>query len=131
MVPYLLAICVMALATPECTAPIRKLHSSRMKRSAMRVPVAGVVSVSAVIHSILRPSTPPLALNSSMAMRMPRRSSWPELPYWPEASQVSPSLMGFDCAKARLWLQGPKNEPVPARAAVIALPWRSRRRDKV
>ena len=69
-----------------------------MKRSAMRVPVAGLVSVSAVIHSILRPSTPPLALNSSIAILMPRRSSWPELPYWPLASQVSPSLIGFPCA---------------------------------
>jgi hypothetical protein len=46
-----------------------------MKRSATRVPVAGFVSVSAVIHSTLRPSTPPFALNSSTAMRMPRSSS--------------------------------------------------------
>ena len=40
--------------------------SCAMKRSATRVPVAGLVSVSAVIHSILRPITPPLALNSSI-----------------------------------------------------------------
>jgi len=54
MVPYLLATCVMALATPECTAPIRNAHCSwAMKRSATRVPVAGLVSVSAVIHSTL------------------------------------------------------------------------------
>ena len=96
--PCLFATWVMAFATPECSAPIRTEQSSRMKRSAMRVPVAGLVSVSAVIHSILRPSTPPLALNSSIAILMPRRSSWPELPYWPLASQVSPSLIGFDCA---------------------------------
>ena len=96
MTPYLLATWVMALATPECIAPIRMVQSSRvMKRSATRLPVAGVVSVSAVIQLILRPSTPPLALNSSIAMRMPRMSSWPLLPYWPLASQVSPSLIGF------------------------------------
>src|SRR4051794_40041536 len=41
----------MALATPECNAPIRMVQSSRvMKRSATRLPVAGVVSVSAVMN---------------------------------------------------------------------------------
>ena len=43
MVPYLLATCVIALATPECSAPIRIGQSSRvMKRSATRLPVGGV-----------------------------------------------------------------------------------------
>src|SRR5829696_2932770 len=41
MVPCLFATWVMAFATPECSAPIRIEQSSRMKRSAMRVPVAG------------------------------------------------------------------------------------------
>ena len=129
MVPYLLATWVMALATPECTAPIRKPHCSwAMKRSATRVPVAGLVSVSAVIHSILRPSTPPLALNSSIARRMPRRSSWPLLPYWPLASQVRPSLIGLaPCAQTRLCCQGPKNVAVPPAAAAIRLPLDQRR----
>ena len=123
--PYLLATWVMALATPECTAPIRKPHCSwAMKRSATRVPVAGLVSVSAVIHSTLRPSTPPLALNSSIAMRMPRTSSWPLLPYWPLASQVRPSLIGFlaPCAQTRLCCHGPKKVAVPPSAAAIRLP---------
>ena len=41
MVPYLFATCVIAFATPECTAPMRNPHwSCAMKRSATRVPVA-------------------------------------------------------------------------------------------
>ena len=131
MVPYLLATWVMALATPECSAPIRKPHwSCAMNRSATRVPVAGLVSVSAVTHSTLRPITPPLALNSSMARRMPRKSSWPLLPYWPLASQVSPSLIGLaPCAHTRLCVQGPKNVPVPPSAAAIRLPFMTVRRE--
>ena len=47
MQPYFCATCEMALATPECSAPIRKAHSLRViMRSATREPVAGVVSVS-------------------------------------------------------------------------------------
>src|SRR4051812_18728941 len=118
----------MALATPECNAPIRKPHCScAMKRSATRVPVAGLVSVSAVIHSILRPMTPPFALYSSIAKRIPRRSSCPLLPYWPLASQVSPSLIGLPapCAHTRVCCQGPKN----VAAADANPPFTSVRRD--
>ena len=85
----------MALATPELTAPIRKLHSSRViRRSATRLPVAGVVSVSRWTHSTRRPSSPPRSLTSSIAISMPRRSEAPELAYWPEASEVMPILIG-------------------------------------
>lgn len=132
MVPYLAATWVMALATPEWTAPIRKAHCSwAMKRSATRVAVAGLVSVSVVIHSTLRPSTPPLALNSSIAGRMPSRSSWPLAPYWPLASQVRPSLIGLAApwAQTRVCFHGPKKVPPPARAAAIRLPCMTLRRE--
>ena len=120
----------MALATPEWIAPIRMVQSSRvMKRSATRLPVAGVVSVSAVIQSILRPSTPPLALNSSIAILMPRRSSWPLLPYWPLASQVRPSLIGLAPCAQTFSFQGPKKLPVPPMTLAIRLPFRTLRRE--
>ncbi len=121
----------MALATPEWIAPIRMLQSSRvMKRSAMRLPVAGVVSVSAVVQAIWRPSTPPLALASSIAILMPRRSSWPLLPYWPLASQVSPSLIGLAAPCAQTFsFHGPKKLPVPAMTLAIKLPLRTLRRE--
>jgi hypothetical protein len=81
----------MALATPEETAPIRKATSCRVTmRSATRVPVAGVVSVSMWMVSIWRPSTPPFLLNSELAISIPRRSISPLLPYWPLASVVRP-----------------------------------------
>ncbi len=99
MTPYFCATWLMALATPELTAPIRKPHSSRViMRSATRLPVAGVVSVSMWTVSILRPSTPPFALNSSIAIIMPRRSLAPLLAYWPLASEVMPSFNGFSAA---------------------------------
>ena len=83
-VPYFWATWEMALATPELTAPIRKAHSWRViRRSATRLPVAGVVSVSMWMVSTLRPSTPPRSLNSAMAISMPRRSDAPELAYCP------------------------------------------------
>ena len=122
----------MALATPEWIAPIRMVQSSLvMKRSATRLPVAGVVSVSAVIQVILRPSTPPLALTSSIAIWMPRRSSWPLLPYWPLASQVRPSLIGLaaPCAQTRFSFQGPKKLPVPPMTLAIRLPFSTPRRE--
>ena len=62
---------------------------------ATRLPVAGVVSVSRWKVSILRPSTPPFALASAIAICMPRRSSAPEFAYWPLASEVMPSLIGL------------------------------------
>ena len=97
----------------------------------MRLPVAGVVSVSAVIQVTLRPSTPPLALTSSIAIWIPRRSSWPLLPYWPLASQVRPSLIGFAalCAQTRFSFQGPKKLPVPPMTLAIRLPFNTPRRD--
>ncbi len=64
----------------------------------MRDPVAGVVSESMWIASIGRPSTPPLALNSLMAIIAPSRSSMPLAAYWPLASIVRPMTMGFFCA---------------------------------
>src|SRR5829696_3502756 len=59
---------------------------------------------------------------------MPRRSSCPLLPYWPLASQVRPSLIGFlaPCAQTRLCRQGPKNAAVPA---AIRLPLTMSRRE--
>ena len=48
-------------------------------RSAARLPVAGLLSVSICMYSILRPKTPPFWLNSSMAIIMPRRSEAPLL----------------------------------------------------
>lgn len=121
----------MALATPEWTAPIRIVQSSRvMKRSAMRLPVAGVVSVSAVVQTIFRPSTPPLALNSSIAILMPRRSSCPLLPYWPLASQVRPSLIGLPpCANTRFSFHGPKKLPAPPMTLAISVPFKTLRRE--
>ncbi len=99
MQPYFWATCEIAFATPEWSAPIRKAASLRvMSRSATRDPVAGVVSVSMWIASIGRPSTPPLALNSLIAIIAPRRSSMPLAPYWPEASIVNPMTSGFFCA---------------------------------
>ena len=91
------------MATPECTAPTRNAASLRVIiRSAIRVPVAGVVSVSMWIASICRPSTPPLALNSLIAIIAPSRSSAPEAAYWPLESIVRPITSGFFCA---LWAQ--------------------------
>ena len=79
-------------------------------RSAIRVPVAGVVSVSMWIASTCRPSTPPLALNSLIAIIAPSRSSAPEAAYWPLESIVKPMTSGFFCAlwaQARFVFQGP------------------------
>ena len=99
------------MATPEWMAPTRNAASFRtIIRSATRVPVAGVVSVSMWIASMLRPSTPPLALNSLMAIIAPRRSSAPEAAYWPLESIVRPITSGFfcaACAQARLCFHGP------------------------
>ena len=129
MQPYFCATCEMALATPECTAPIRKAASLRLiMRSATREPVAGVVSVSMWMASMRRPSTPPLSLNSLMAIIAPSRSMPPLAPYWPEASIVRPMTSGLACAAcAQAWwmLQGPKKPPTPAAAAVPVI---SRRR---
>jgi hypothetical protein len=78
-------------------------------RSATREPVAGLVSVSMWSVSILRPRTPPLSLNSWIAIRLPRRSEAPELAYWPLASEVRPIRIGLSvaCAYTRLCFQGP------------------------
>ena len=104
-VPYFCATCEMALATPECTAPIRNAASLRViRRSATREPVAGVVSVSMCSASMRRPSTPPFSLNSRIASIAPRRSSMPLAPYWPLASMVRPITSGFFCpACAQAW----------------------------
>ena len=106
MQPYFCATCEIALATPECSAPIRNAASLRVIiRSATREPVAGVVSVSMWIASICRPSTPPLSLNSLIAIIAPSRSSPPRAAYWPQASIVRPITSGFFCAAcAQAWL---------------------------
>ena len=118
--PYFCATCEIALATPECKAPTRNATSLRViMRSATREPVAGVVSVSMWIASMRLPSTPPLSLNSLIAIIAPSRSSPPLAAYWPEASIVRPSTSGFGvaaCAQTRLWAQGPKNDEAPATA---------------
>ena len=129
MQPYFCATCEIALATPECTAPIRNAASLRViMRSATREPVAGVVSVSMCMASMRRPSTPPLSLNSLMAIIAPSRSSPPLAAYWPEASIVSPITSGLACAacaQTRLWVHGPKNGVVPATATAEAFStWR-------
>ena len=130
MQPYFCATCEIALATPECTAPIRNAASLRLiMRSATREPVAGVVSVSMWIASIGRPSTPPLSLNSLIAIIAPRRSSPPLAAYWPLASIVSPITSGFAaalCDHTCVWAQGPKKLPPPASAVAIALTNRRR-----
>ena len=117
MHPYFCATCEIALATPECRPPIRNAASLRViMRSATREPVAGVVSVSMWIASIGRPSTPPLALNSLIAIIAPRRSSTPLAAYWPDASIVRPITSGFFwpvCAHAWLTFHGPKNVAPP------------------
>jgi len=101
MVPYFCATWAMASDTPELTPPIRKLHSYReIIFSATRDAVSGLVSVSWWIHWIFRPSKPPRSLNSEMAMRIPRDSLAPLLPYWPVASVVSPIVMGLFRAEA-------------------------------
>src|SRR5919106_1550771 len=124
MQPYFWQTCEMALATPDWIAPTMKCTFSRViMRSATRVPVCGVVSVSIQTYSIWRPSTPPLALNSSIAMIVPRFSSWPLLANWPLASWVSPILIGLSAwAYTRTWRNGP-NMVTPA----AALPSRARR----
>ena len=123
MQPYFCATCEMALATPECTPPIRNAASLRVIiRSAMRDPVAGVVSVSMWIASIRRPSTPPLSLNSLIAIIAPSRSMPPDAAYWPDASIVSPITSGFfwaACAQTWLAFHGPKNVATPAPAAMV------------
>ena len=99
MQPYFCATCEMALATPEWSAPTRYATSLRVIiRSATREPVAGVVSESMWSASIGRPSTPPLALNSLIAIIAPSRSSMPLAAYWPLASIVRPMTSGFFCA---------------------------------
>jgi hypothetical protein len=73
-------------------------------RSAMREPVAGVVSVSMWMASIGRPRTPPLALNSLIAIIAPSRSMPPLAPYWPDASIVNPMTSGLAAAAcAQAW----------------------------
>src|SRR5688572_23852527 len=125
MQPYFCATWEMALATPECTAPIRNAASLRViMRSAMREPVAGVVSVSMWIASMRRPSTPPLSLNSLIAIIAPRRSSPPLAAYWPEASIVRPMTSGLAVAawaQTRLCVHGPKKGVAPASATPVAL----------
>jgi hypothetical protein len=126
MQPYFCATCEIALATPECSAPMRNEHSLRViMRSATREPVAGVVSVSMCSASTVRPRTPPFSLNSLIAIIAPRRSSPPEAPYWPLASMVRPMVSGFfaaDCAHAWWTLHGPKKEvAAPAATACIRL----------
>jgi hypothetical protein len=89
-------------------------------RSATREPVAGVVSVSMWMASMRRPSTPPLSLNSLIAIIAPRRSSPPLAAYWPEASIVRPTTSGLGVAlwaQTRWCAQGPKNVEAPASAA--------------
>ena len=99
--PYFCATWLIAWATPELSAPMRNATSWRViMRSATRDPVAGVVSVSMWMVSILRPSTPPLSLNSPIAISMPRRSEAPELANWPLASEVSPIRSGLSVAAA-------------------------------
>ena len=99
MQPYFCATCEIALATPEWIAPTRNAASLRVIiRSATREPVAGVVSVSMWIASMCRPSTPPLSLNSLIAIIAPSRSSMPDAAYCPLASIVRPMTSGFFCA---------------------------------
>jgi hypothetical protein len=94
--PYFCATWPMAFATPDWMAPTRNATLFRVIiRSATREPVAGVVSVSAVTYVSLRPSTPPLALISSIAMIVPRCSSWPLLANCPLASCVRPIRIGL------------------------------------
>src|SRR5450432_1641823 len=96
MTPYFCATCEIALATPELIAPTRNAtFSCLMRRSATRDPVAGVVSVSRWTHFMGRPRTPPLALNSAMAIRTPRLSESPLAAYCPLASAVIPMTIGF------------------------------------
>ena len=125
MQPYCWQTCEMALATPDWMAPTMKWTFSRLiMRSATRVPVCGVVSVSIQTYSIWRPSSPPLALNSSIAMIVPRCSDWPLLANWPLASWARPILIGLSAAEAyiRTCRNGP-NIVTPA----AALPSRARR----
>jgi hypothetical protein len=101
MQPYFWATWLMALAAPDWTAPTRKWTFSRVIiRSATRVPVCGLVSVSIHTVSILRPSRPPASLNSATAISVPRRSAWPEFANWPLASWVRPMRIGLSDAAA-------------------------------
>jgi len=73
--------------------------------------------------SIGRPSTPPLALNSLIAIIAPSRSSLPLAPYCPLASIVSPITSGFFWPVwDQTWLcfHGPKNGAAPHAPAVAA-----------
>jgi hypothetical protein len=116
MTPYFCATCEMALATPELTPPTMKATlSCLIMRSAMREPVAGVVSVSMCTYLMGRPSTPPLAFISSMAMITPRLSESPLLAYWPLASAVMPIRIGA-------LPEGASAEPAPAAPAFLLQP---------
>ena len=131
MVPYLLATWVMALATPECSGADQEAALVLGDEAFGDARAGGRVGFGIGGDPLdLAPITPPLALNSSIARRMPRRSSWPLLPYWPLASQVRPSLIGLaPCAQTRLCCHGPKNVAVPPAAAAIRLPLTMVRRE--
>src|SRR6266545_796171 len=114
MIPWRWASSESGAATPLESAPIMKsIRSRSIIRCATRTATEASVAVSSHLCSMGRPSTPPLALNSSMARIIPRRSACPLSAKVPVASQVSPIRMGF-LAWARAHRQGPtKATPVP------------------
>ena len=126
MQPYFCATCEIALAAPECTPPSRKA-TSFLASMVCATAVARTASppVSACTVSMRRPSTPPRALTSLIAMRMPRRSSLPLEAWVPVSSVDSLISRGFllaDWAQAWCIFQGPRKP-----SAVAPAPWISRR----
>ena len=80
---------------PNSTATFSLNTSSR----AASTPLAGVASSSRRSSSNLRPSTPPAAFNSSIAICRPRVRASPARADWPERAVTRPILMG-SCAWA-------------------------------
>src|SRR6478609_374923 len=73
---------------PNSAVTFSRCTSSR----AASTPLAGLLSSSRTSNSTFLPSTPPLALISSMASESPRTIASPDLADWPDMAATRPSL---------------------------------------
>src|ERR1700760_3388315 len=73
---------------PNSAATFSRCTSSR----AATTPLAGLLSSSRTTSSTFLPSTPPLALISSMATDRPRTMASPDLADWPDMAATRPNL---------------------------------------
>src|ERR1044072_610424 len=95
---------------PEKIGPRITYGSSSIAFCICERAVPGLVCVSYCLSSILRPSSPPLALISSIAIKAPSRKLVDDTAPAPDSSPMKAKFTGPDCA----------NAPVPSVAANAA-----------